>query len=234
MPHFILRSALLAGLALLPTLAFASEEQDESMEFHGPGVHPGYPDAFHVGYQLKKSNVSPNGKYGLMFPKIEFHGIGYFIVGLQPDRILGQLATKWQHGRFSVHWAPDSSAVLFVNNTKWSPRDILVIELKDGHVSRQADALPAIRQVLAAAIGKAEHCSPEEASKPAGDIEKVDWILQPRLQVRLRYKGYTNLKDVEGQSQWKGTLEAVWDVEQVRFISQKITGESFVTELEIQ
>lgn len=229
MPHFILRSVLLAGLALLPSLGFAADDENENVEFHGPDVHPGYPDAFHVGYTLKKSNVSPNGKYGLIFPKIEHAGSDYFIVGLQPDRILGRLATNWHHGRFSVHWAPDSSAVFFVNNAKWSPMGILAIELKDGHASRQTDVLPAIERTLAAAIGKAEHTSSEEASKPAGYIEKVEWILQPRLQVLLRYKGYTNPKEFEGQSQWKGTLEAVWDVDQARFVSQMITGESFVS-----
>jgi hypothetical protein len=38
------------------------------VEFHGPEVRPGYPDTFRAGYTLRKSAVSPDGKYGVIFP----------------------------------------------------------------------------------------------------------------------------------------------------------------------
>lgn len=239
MPHFILHSVLLAGLALLPSLTYAAEEQDERVEFHGPNIHPGYPDAFHVGYLLKKSNVSPNGKYGVIFPaNADTAGIEDLIVGLQPSRILCGLATKSphfqgkNHGGLLTHWAPDSSAVVVINKAKWEPYDITVIEFKDGHVSRQTDILPALQQTFGSAITKAEHASHKKTGAVALYVGKVEWILQPRLQVRIRCEGETNPKGIPGQSKWTGTLEAVWDVEQSRHVSQKIIHQSFVLKVE--
>lgn len=240
MTHFVLRSVLLAGLALSPSLAFAADDQDESVEFHGPEVHPGYPDALHVGGVLKKSNVSPNGKYGLIFGdnfNSEFIGMDNYIVGLQPDRILGRLATSIPYcsgtnGGFYVYWAPDSSTVLVDNHGKWAPRDITVIEFKGGRVVRQTDVLPGINQAFRSAIAKAEHTAPKEAGGPALYKVKVEWIRHPRLQVRILCEGETNPKGFPGHSKWTGTLEAVWDVEQVRFVSRKITHQTYVLKVE--
>src|SRR4051794_40239843 len=58
-----------AGLAMcLPTAGAQDASEDEEIPFHGPDVHPGYPDAFFVSYTLRKNTVSPDGKYGVIFP----------------------------------------------------------------------------------------------------------------------------------------------------------------------
>jgi hypothetical protein len=107
------------------------------VEFHGPEVHPGYPDTFCAGYTLRKSAVSPDGKYGVIFPNRLVSDEGAdFIVALKPSKILGKIETEdpyfegENHGGIEFHWVPDSSALLVVHAGKWMPREVIVIEFK--------------------------------------------------------------------------------------------------------
>jgi hypothetical protein len=38
------------------------EYTDDTVDFHGPDVRPGYPDLFHFHFVLPKDTLSPNGK----------------------------------------------------------------------------------------------------------------------------------------------------------------------------
>ena len=61
----MLNFALLAGALLLAAVvhpASCFERSGDAVDFHGPAVRPGYPDAFSTDYILPKDTVSPNGK----------------------------------------------------------------------------------------------------------------------------------------------------------------------------
>jgi hypothetical protein len=61
----MLNFALLAGALLLAAVvhpASCFDRSGDAVDFHGPAVRPGYPDAFSTDYILPKDTVSPNGK----------------------------------------------------------------------------------------------------------------------------------------------------------------------------
>ncbi len=129
---------LLAGALLLAAgvrTANCAEDSEDTIIFHGPAVHPGYPDAFSTDYFLPKDTVSPNGKYGLIFPdrELSVNPGRDFIVALDPPQILTLLETDepefegMSHGGYSLEWSGDSSVALVTLDGKWGPRDFLSV-----------------------------------------------------------------------------------------------------------
>jgi hypothetical protein len=52
-------ASLFAALLILLSEAVATDEDDEAtIEFHGPAIRPGYPDPFSIGYILRKNKFS--------------------------------------------------------------------------------------------------------------------------------------------------------------------------------
>jgi hypothetical protein len=225
-----------AVFALGITIAFSAEDEEETpIPFHGPGVHPGYPDAFHVGYELLPSALSPNKRYGIIYPKrfLEDNPGADFVVDVPGSRLLASLDTEdpyfvgRNHGSLACHWSPDSSAVLVDNGGKWMPRNLLLVELKDGAVVRQTDLLDPLLRVFAPAIAKAERSSAKDASPGELSITSVKWKNGRGAQLEFKCEGSTNPKGFEDQSAWAGKAVAVWDVAQRKFVQQKVTQTSF-------
>ena len=46
-------------------------------------------------------------------------------------------------------------------------------------------------------------------------------------QLQIKCEGQTNPKEFSEYSTWEGTLEAVWDVEQHRFVEHEVTQTDF-------
>jgi hypothetical protein len=225
-----------AVFALVLSVAFSAEDEEATpIPFHGPDVHAGYPDAFHVGYVLLPSALSPNKRYGIIYPKrfLEENPGADFVVDVPGSRALALLDTDEpyfvgrNHGSIDVHWAPDSSAVLVENGGKWMPRNLLRIEMKDGAVVRQTDLLDPLLRVCAPAIAKAEHTRASEASPGELSITEVKWKNGRGAQVEFKCEAGTNPKGFEESSAWAGKAVAVWDVAQRKFVQQKVTQTSF-------
>jgi hypothetical protein len=212
----------------------ADDEEEVPLPFHGPDVHPGYPDAFHVGFVLLSSALSPDKRYGIIYPR-RFIGdtAGDFVVDVPGSRVLASVAADEpyfvgkNHGSIGFHWAPDSSAVLVENGGKWAPRNLLLIELKDGIVARQTDLLDALDRLFSPAIAKAEHTRARDASVDELSITDVRWKNGRGAQVEIACEGGTNPKGFAEQSAWSGKLVAIWDVAQRKFVQQKVTQTSF-------
>jgi hypothetical protein len=94
-------SALLACNSLLYALvhnARCFEHTDDTVDFHGLDVRPGYPDLFHLHFVLPKDTLSPNGKYGVIFPdrtlgEMENDSLHNYVVSFDPSQILTELDT---------------------------------------------------------------------------------------------------------------------------------------------
>lgn len=206
------------------------------MEFHGPDVHPGYPDVFRVGYELPKSMVSPDGKFGVIFPSLrrfDDSPDANFLVAVQAHEILGIIEDGnpyfrgKNHGGLTVHWAPDSSVVLVVNEGKWSPESMVLIELRDGKMVRQTELVRSFEKMFASDIAKAEQVPVKNAGIGAMNEVSVSWEQGRTLKLHLSCTGETNPKDFEDQSKWVGKLDAVWDIQQKKWTAQHVTRVSF-------
>jgi hypothetical protein len=235
-PRLLVLCAISAAFTFGFALARASDDDDETpLPFHGPDVHPGYPDAFHVGYVLRSSALSPDKRYGIIYPQrfLEENPGANFVVDVPGSRALALLETDApyfsgrNHGSIEVKWAPDSSAVLVENGGKWMPRNLLLIELKDGAVARQTDLLERLARTFSPAIAKAERTRASDASVGELSITDVKWKNGRGTQLEIRCEGGTNPKSFEDQSAWAGKAVAVWDVAQRKFVQQKVTQTSF-------
>jgi hypothetical protein len=228
LPH---RAAGALVLAAVVQTASCFEELDGTIDFHGPAVHPGYPDAFSTDYVLPKDTVSPNGKYGLIFPDRELSDNPGrdFVVALDPPQILTLLETDQpdfegrNHGGYSVEWSDDSSVALVTLDGKWGPHDFVLLELQNGKVTRTTKLGAKIRQLLEPDYRKAK-------AEPYNDyyhfvFESQDpgipfCTLEKSALVQIDTVATSDPKSTHG---WRARLRAVWDIRTAKVIQQQVT-----------
>ncbi len=109
-------------------------------------------------------------------------------------------------------------------DSKWGPEDVFLYEIHDGKVSRSTSLYPKVYDLFlpdykAAKVGPFNEEfaflveSPEEgAFCEFGDSDTV----------RINAKATTDPKEIPGRKAWDATVEAVWDIPQARFTSQKV------------
>jgi len=225
---------LLAGALLLAAVvgtANCAEDSEDTIIFHGPAVHPGYPDAFSTDYILPKDTVSPDGKYGLIFPDRELSDNPGrdFIVALDPPRILTLLETDepefegMSHGGYSLEWSGDSSVALVTLAGKWGPRDFLLIELQNGKVTGTTQLGAKIRQLLepdyqnakAAPYNDYYHFifENQESETPFCTLEKSALV---------RIDAFAT-SDPKSSGEWRARVRAVWDIRNAKVTRQQVT-----------
>ncbi len=158
-----LQLAVIATLTFLPLATAQETESDKYIEFHGTGVHPGYPDAFQLYHKLTKNLVSPDGQFGIIYPSpglIDSPPADY-VVAVRESRIIGLVETDAPYfsgvnGELAAHWSPDNSVVLVEIDGKWLPRNLVVIELTNGEIVRQTQLADRLLKMFSAALAKAE------------------------------------------------------------------------------
>jgi hypothetical protein len=207
------------------------ERPDATIDFHGPDVQPGYPDAFSTDYVLPKDTVSPDGKYGLIFPDREFNDNPGrdFVVAFDPPQILTLLQTDQpefegrNHGGYAVEWSDDSSVALVTLDGKWGPSDFILLELQNGKVTRTTNLGTKIRQLLEPDYKKAK-------AEPYNDyyhfiFEDQDPVvpfctLEKSALVRIDAFATS---DPKSNQTWRARLRAVWDIRTARVTQQQVT-----------
>ena len=226
------RSLLAAAflfLALRPLLA-----QEEPAEDTSAGLPKEYAD-----YLIASITLSPDKKFAVIYPKTELcpdepkkgsaNRCKNYLVALQPFQILTTFETKSpefqnkNHGGISATWSKDGSAALVSLDSKWGPADVFLYEIRDGKVSRSTSLLPKVNDLFvpdykAAKIGPADDAAfliepPEEGTF----AEFTD-----STHVRILAKATTDPKETPGRKAWDATVDAVWDITQARFTSQKV------------
>jgi hypothetical protein len=226
----------LTPLLLLPGIVAAFAAGDPA-ELHGPDVHPGYPDVFNLEYMIDQDSISPDHNFAVV------HGtraaleeslgmLQDFLVTLHPFHILGLIEAAYpyaegeNHSGMEVTWSADSSTALVQIDGKWGPRSEHLIELRNSRIARQTDLVAEVHKLL----------MPDYRKSKAGRYNDLfDFILETdngggftlekNGRVRISSEATTDPKGVEA-NRWNAKVEAVWDVAQAKFLTQKVTRES--------
>jgi hypothetical protein len=108
---------------------------------------------------------------------------------------------------------------------RWSPNDLILIELKDGKLARETDVLAPLQKLFAEARTKSEHRKID--NKDAADISMGDLKWEGGKRLEIKCSGETNPKAFEDADSWSGDLSAVWDVAQRKFVQHRFTNVTF-------
>jgi hypothetical protein len=192
------------------------------------------PEGYAKNYLIANSTISPDERFAVMYPTmdaVENTDAGDCLVSLKPFRVLARLDTKYphfqhkNHGGISAEWSKDSSVALVTLDGKWGPGDIFLFELGDGTVKRTTNLLAKIHALLLPDYrrAKAERYNDyfdfifDDDGKPA--ICKLDGTRQ----VVIDAGATTDPKASRTTRVWNGHVQAIWNVAQARFTSQKLT-----------
>jgi hypothetical protein len=221
---------LLALTMLLPALAAA-----DPVEIHAPGVHPGYPDFFNLEYMLNPDSISPDGNFGVIHAThtaVNGDSLGMvqdFLAALHPFRIIGLIEADMpyfdgeNHSGMSVAWSADSSTALVQIDGKWGPRSEHLIELHNGRIARQTDLAAEVHKLL---LPDYRRSKAERYNDYFDFILDSDngggFTLEKTGRVRISIEGATDPKGIV-KNAWNAKVEAIWDVAQGKFLTQKVT-----------
>ena len=228
-----LTAALCLALGAETCLRAQDETRKETpqVEIRGPCVRPGMPDAFALAYEVEPDSVSPDGRFGVIFPNprsgYENDVIGRnFLVALKPFRILAAnegFAYFGPHGnrQMAVEWTKDGAAALVVIAAKWGTVSATLFELREGRVTRRTDFMAEITKLLAPRFPKGK-VEPYNDSMLITITNPDEW--------KLSKDGQSVLIDIYGNTapnlapgkQWSASFKGKWSVPQGKWIETKI------------
>ena len=211
---------------------FSVPAATEQLDAAGEGSSAGLPDPYSKNYLIAASTISPDKKFAVMYPTLDFSESPEakdYVVALQPFSILGALETKWPYfqnesnGGISAEWSDDSSVALITLDGKWGPRDISLVEFRDGKLSRMTNILAMAHDLLLPNYRKA---------KPERYNEYFDFIFDGEEGPVFKLDG-TDRVVIDGDSttdpkgisrrRWSAQVKAIWNIPQAKFTSQKMT-----------
>lgn len=236
-------SAMVIVACIINCVLFAVAADEES-EHEGEDSSAGLPDEFAKDYLISRNTISPDKKFAVIYPTLEAEEaaseandpgrIKNYLVGLQPFAVIKPLDTKWpyfqneSHGGLSAEWSTDNSVALVTLDAKWGPRDVFLVEFHDGKLSRITNVALKAHDLLLPNYRKAK-------AKRYNDlfdfvfVEDASFKLEGTSRVVIDASAETspNLmsEDVRPRDRaWKGHVEAIWDIAEEKFTSEKVTG----------
>ena len=222
---------LLLGLALCAGSVSAAEpDPEEYQKDSGTGL----PGEYAKNYLVRKSSVSPDEKFALIYPTREFSESKEAkdsLVALNPFRVLATLPTdapyfdEKSNSALGAEWSGDGNMVLITLDSKWGPADIWLVELADEKVKRMTNLLEKVRELLRPRFRAAK-------PKPEGYNDATEFIFEeeeggacqfaPNQLVKIYTKASNDPKGISKRS-WRVLVDAEWNIAQAKFVSQKIT-----------
>ena len=128
-------------------------------ETYGSGYEPPPPVPFPTAfrdYQILPRSMSPDQKYAFIYPKrsrlYELPRIRLCLVTLRPFRVLSEVPIHGRslaanaHGYYTVNWASDASASVFIVGAKWGPAQVWLGQLRDEKVAKLTNLTRAVQQ----------------------------------------------------------------------------------------
>jgi len=224
--------ALVIGLALNAGRGVRAAEQDS--EEYGKDSAAGLPEEYGKHYLIAKATVSPNEKFAVIYPTLEFSEskeAKNFLVALKPFRVLATLPADelyfqdQSHGGVGADWSGDGSSALITFDGKWGPRDVFLVEFADDNVKRITNMLEKLRELLRPKFRAAK-------PRPEAYNDAYEFIFEEEEGGACSFEGnrlvkvYTKVtNDPKGMSkrQWRVLVKADWDIAQAKFTSQRIT-----------
>jgi sugar lactone lactonase YvrE len=218
-----------------PEPAEAESESDSST---------GLPEKYAKDYLIARTTISPDKNTALIYPKLEAEEaaegakhperIKDYLVALQPFHVLQALPTKFPyfehegHGSLEAEWSDDSSVALITLNGKWGPRDVFLIELRDGKPSRITNIARKAHDLLLPNYRKSKATRYNDLFDFIF-VEDAAFKLEGTNRVLIDASAETSpnmmTDDLRSSDRaWNGHVEAVWDIPQAKFSSTKVSG----------
>ena len=196
----------------------------------------GLPADYAKNYLIARSTVSPDEKFAVIYPTLEFSESKEakdFLVALKPFQVLAPLPTEYpyfqnqSHGGVGADWSSDGSAVLITLNSKWGPGDVFLVELSGDKVKRVTNLLEKVRDLLRPKFRAAK-------PKPEAYNDVNEFVFEEEEGGACNFEGTRLVKiytkatnDPKGISKrpWRVLVKAEWNVTEAKFTSQKVTME---------
>ncbi len=156
---------IVAIVAYGVSCGFSILAADEEPGVAGEDSSAGLPEDYAKNYLIAASTISPDKKFAVIYPTLELEEaaentnhpdrIKDCVVALQPFTVLGELQTKYpyfqnqNHGGLSAEWSDDSSVCLITLDRKWGPGDVILVEFRNGKLSRMTNILRKAHDLLA-------------------------------------------------------------------------------------
>ena len=202
----------------------------------GADSSAGLPKKYAKDYLIAGSTISPDKKFAVIYPN-EAMGeaasekeLKNYLVALQPFAILRPLDTTrpyfehQSHGGLSAEWSADSSVGLITLDSKWGPGDVLLVEFRNGKLSRMTNVLRKAHDLLLPIYRKAK----AERYNDYYDfvfMEDASFTLDGTSRVLIDANVHTSPNDLGlSPDAWRGHVEATWDVKQAKFTSKDVSG----------
>jgi hypothetical protein len=120
----------------------------------------------------------------------------------------------------------DGSAVLVTIDSRWGPGDIFLCEIHDGKLSRSTNLLKKVHDLLVPDFKKARVGPYNDNFDFVFETEDNDHPMcefADPTHVRIQATATTEPKGTAGNKAWDGSVEAIWDIPNAKFASQKVT-----------
>src|SRR6266542_4818251 len=211
----------------------APEEEEAESETDSS---TGLPDKYAKNYLIARSTTSPDKKFAVIYPNEDFGNaasegeINNYLVRLEPFAVLRPLDTDnpyvehESHGGLSAEWSDDSSVCLITLDRKWGPGDVILVEFRNGKLSRMTNILRKAHDLLAPNWRKAK----AERYNDYYDfvfMEDASFKLDGTNRVVIDANVHTSPNDLGlSPDAWRGHVEATWDVKHAKFTSKVVSG----------
>jgi hypothetical protein len=206
---------------------WSAPDADDDQTDSGKGLPP----EFAKNYMISRSSMSRDEKFALIYPTREFSEskeARNLLVALKPFRVLETLPTREPYfdgksnSSLGAEWSEDGTMVLITLDMKWGPADVWLVELSDDKVKRMTNLLDKARELLRPKF-RAAKLKPYNSTTEFIFLQEEGGacMFDENRQVRV-YCRVTN--DPKGVSKrpWRVVIDAMWDVGQAKFVSQKI------------
>jgi hypothetical protein len=107
---------------------------------------------------------------------------------------------------------------------KWGPKDVLLLELGDGKLKRTTKLLSKVSKLLYPNLRKHKPLIYIESLFVFTDFE-VSLQDTKFVSVSARATTCPGLREPPDLPVWDGEVEAIWDIQQAKFTSKKVSGQ---------
>ncbi len=233
----------LASAVLVPFASPAiADRQTYDSGFEPPHLSP-FPRRYEA-YQILPFSFSPDGTYAFIYPKravvYELDSPELLLIAVKPFRLMKELPLYSSlagnaKSYYAVNWSVDSSAVVFVQGTKWGPEKVFLVPIQAGQAGRPTDltqevrkqVTPDFRQSKAARYNDTYDFIFESEDRQVlnewGDtFSEKGWDVVGNGRVMIDCTCTTDPKEIEPHS-WTIRFKGIWDIGSRRFLQKQFT-----------
>jgi hypothetical protein len=213
-----------ASVNLVRTVWAIEDYQKDSPE--------GLPAEYAKNYLVSKSSMSQDEKFAIIYPTKEFaskDGKNLF-VALKPFSVLGVLPGAEAYfddkgyGAPMTDWSSDGSKALITYDGEGDrASDVFLVELSDDKVKRITNLLDKVRELLRPKFLAAKPKAFDASHEFAFEVEErgpCQFTGNERVRIYLKA---TNDSHGDLKRPWRVLVDAMWNIAQAKFTSQKIT-----------